>query len=72
MRSRAIMKREGAVILTDANMLLSFINTKLRDEYATLEALCEDLELSQEELISRLAAIGYGYAQESNRFVPIS
>ena len=32
----------------DPDMLASFLNMKLRDHYATLDALCEDLELDKE------------------------
>ena len=35
-----------AAIPNDPMMLLSYINTKLRDEYKNLSELCDDLELS--------------------------
>ena len=54
---------------SDENMLLSFINTKLRDEYSTLDELCEDLELSREEIEERLFGLGYAYNEEQNRFL---
>ena len=54
---------------SDDNLLLSFINTKLRDEYSTLEDLCEDLELSRGELEERLGKLGYVYHEEQNRFL---
>lgn len=53
---------------SDDNMLLSFINTKLRDEYFTLDELCEDLELSREEVEKRLGVLGYKYDEKQNRF----
>lgn len=53
----------------DPAMLLSFVNLKLRDFYASLEDLCEDLQLNQEELCSRLAAIDYAYDRAVNQFV---
>ena len=28
----------------DPNILLSYINTKLRDQYPSLDALCDDLD----------------------------
>ena len=34
----------------DDYILLSLINTKLRDCYPSLEALCEDMELDEREL----------------------
>ncbi len=53
----------------DTMMLLSVINTKLRDTYASLDALCEDLDVDAEEIKEKLNGIGYEYNQELNRFV---
>lgn len=57
------------MIPKDPVMLLSFVNLKLRDYYANLEALCEDLDVDKEELVSKLAGIDYHYNSERNRFV---
>ncbi|MCQ2495615.1 MAG: DUF4250 domain-containing protein [Lachnospiraceae bacterium] len=54
---------------TEPNMLLSVINTKLRDEYSSLEALCDALDEDKEEIIKILAAIDYKYDSEKNKFV---
>ncbi len=53
----------------DPMILFSYINTKLRDEYGTLEQLCEDLELDRRDLEERLAALGYAYDPAQNRFL---
>lgn len=53
---------------TDPMILLSFINTKLRDEYSSLEALCDDMELNASELEAKLSSIDYHYNPELNRF----
>lgn len=53
----------------DPVMLLSVVNTKLRDRYASLEALCDDLDASAAEIAERLAQIGYHYSKERNQFV---
>lgn len=53
----------------DAMILLSFVNMKLRDFYPSLSALCEDLELSVDELKERLKEIDYEYDETLNRFV---
>ena len=53
----------------DPMILFSYINTKLRDEYGTLEQLCEDLELDRRDLEERLAALGYAYDPVQNRFL---
>ena len=52
----------------DPVMLLSFINTKLRDEYSSLNLLCSDLDLDEEFLNSKLQNIGYEYIREMNQF----
>lgn len=56
-------------IPSDPAILLSFINTRLRDLYPSLDALCDDMELDAEELKNRLSAIGYVYKEERNQFV---
>ena len=35
----------------DPILLLSVVNTKLRDEYKNLDALCEDLSVEKEKLM---------------------
>lgn len=57
------------MIPKDPVMLLSYVNTQLRDFYATLEVLCEDKGLDREELVEKLASIEYEYDGESNQFV---
>ena len=52
----------------DAMMLMSFINMKLRDRYATLDALCDDLDIDREWLVKKLAEVGFEYSPEQNRF----
>ena len=53
---------------TDPFILMSYVNQKLRDDYASLEALCEDLELDREELEEKLAAAGFAYDGQRNCF----
>jgi len=53
----------------DPVILLSFINTKLRDFYSSLDALCNDLEIDKNDLISQLESIGYKYFDEQNQFI---
>lgn len=52
----------------DAQILLSIINTKLRDEYESLESLCDDLNITEDEIIKKLKSIGYEYNKENNQF----
>ena len=54
---------------TDPIMLLSVVNTKLRDRYDSLEALCEDMNVTPEVLELALAAVGYRYDEDRNQFV---
>ena len=53
----------------DPVILLSFLNTKLRDFYPSLDALCEDLEQDKTVLTQKIAAIGYTYDSDRNQFV---
>ena len=52
----------------DPFILLSFVNTKLRDEYPGLSELCAALDVEETELCSILAALDYHYDREQNRF----
>lgn len=52
----------------DGAVLLSLINMKLRDAYASLDELCDDLEIDRTELVARLRAAGFGYDAQTNRF----
>ena len=53
----------------DPFMLLSFVNMKLRDQYASLDDLCDDLNVLSVELEEKLGEIGYFYNAKENRFV---
>ena len=56
-------------IPNDPAILLSFINTKLRDFYPSLDALCDDMELQRADIEDKLSKIGYVYKKERNQFV---
>lgn len=53
----------------DPVMLLSFVNTQLRDNYNTLEELCKSYMVSEEEIADKLKTINYEYNSEKNQFV---
>ncbi len=55
----------------DPYILLSVINTKLRDEYPSLSALCEGLDADEKELAETLSGAGYAYDPAVNQFKPI-
>ena len=56
-------------IPNDPAILVSYINTKLRDHYPSLDALCEDMELDKKQITEKLEVIGYKYKPERNQFV---
>ena len=53
----------------DPFILLSFVNTKLRDEYSALSELCAALDSDDGEVTAALGAVGYTYDRSQNRFV---
>lgn len=53
----------------DPVILLSYVNTKLRDQYASLAALCDDLDEDQTALEEKLRLINYEYDTGRNQFV---
>ena len=52
----------------DPIILLSVVNTKLRDCYSSLDAICDDLGEIREEIESKLKAVGFEYDEASNSF----
>lgn len=52
----------------DAVILLSYVNTQLRDFYPTLEEFCKVNDADEEMITEKLKAIGYEYDREQNRF----
>lgn len=52
----------------DPVILLSVVNTKLRDEYASLRDFCEDYSVDSDDLTEALAAVGYEYDETVNQF----
>lgn len=53
----------------DPVMLLSFVNTQLRDNYESLQELAASYMTTEEELTQKLAAINYHYDKTRNQFV---
>jgi hypothetical protein len=52
----------------DPVILLSYINTLLRDEYPSFTELCKSLCIPEEEISSKLSGIGYVYDPNTNSF----
>lgn len=57
------------MIPKDPMMLLSYLNTQLRDHYKSLEELCEMLNLDADEITAKMKSIDYEYDQQLNKFV---
>ncbi len=49
-------------------MLLSAVNMKLRDQYPSLEALCDDLGEDKEAIDKKLTEAGFEYMAEINQY----
>jgi len=52
----------------DSFILLSYINTKLRDNYRSLEELCEAETIDRSELEQKLNDAGFEYMPDINQF----
>lgn len=53
----------------DPAILLSYVNTKLRDFYPTLTEFCKSENVTEEEICTALAKIDYTYSAERNSFI---
>ena len=53
----------------DPVILLSYVNTKLRDAYPSLDSLCRSLDIGRASLTETLRAINYTYDASYNQFV---
>ena len=56
-------------IPNDPVMLMSYINTQLRDNYPSLTELIKSLGLDEKEVTDKLNTIGMKYDSELNRFI---
>ena len=52
----------------DPFILYSYVNTQLRDRYASLTEFCAAEEIAERELLERLSAAGFSYDREQNCF----
>ena len=57
------------MIPRDPVILLSYVNTKLRDEFESLEELCAALDADKQQLSEMLAALDYHYDSVRNQFI---
>ena len=56
-------------MIKEPNMLLSYINTKLRDNYKNIEDLCDDLDLDILEINKILNNNNYYYDEKLNKYI---
>ena len=56
------------MIPQDPFILLSFVNMKLRDEYGSLDALADGLDVDVNDIKSRLESVGFKYDASQNQF----
>ena len=56
------------VLPEDPMILFSFINTKLRDNYASLDELCDDMHISKADLVAKLGSVGFECNPQQNKF----
>ena len=54
---------------TDPIILLSYVNTQLRDSCVSLAEFCEDQGVEPESVIEKLRAVGYEYSEAEKRFI---
>ena len=52
----------------DPMILFSFVNMKLRDNYASLDDLCEDMDIRKEDILEQLKSAGFEYSSEHSKF----
>ena len=57
------------VLPKDPVMLLSLINTKLRDYNSSLDDFCKENDLDMEAIKEKLALIDYHYDEARNQFI---
>lgn len=53
----------------DPVLLLSVCNTRLRDEYESLDELCAALAVERKTLCETLEAVGFAYDPNRNQFI---
>ena len=52
----------------DPMILFSAVNMLLRDDYRSLDALCDDMDVNRRDLEKKLAAAGFEYREKYNKF----
>lgn len=63
------LHKEYTMLPSDPIILLSYVNTQLRDRYASLALFCEEEGADEASLRAALAEVGYSYDPARNQFV---
>ena len=50
-------------------MLLSVINTNLRDYYSSLDDFCSSKDIDRQQLEDILIKVGFKYSEQINQFI---
>lgn len=53
----------------DPVMLLSYVNTQLRDFYPSMDEFCAAFDVKKEEIDNKLNLIDYQYDEKNNQYV---
>lgn len=59
----------NTTIPNDPMMLLSYVNTQLRDFYTSLDDFCKSVSIDEELLLEKLHSIDYEYDVSINKFI---
>lgn len=57
------------MIPKDPVMLLSFVNTQLRDKCVNLNDFCNEYNVDENDIIDKLKSINYIYSEKENKFI---
>lgn len=57
------------MIPKDPAMLLSFVNTQLRDKCENLKDFCNEYNVAEQEITAKLESINYSYSCDANQFI---
>ena len=57
------------MIPKDPVMLLSYVNTQLRDNFGSLKEMCKAFNVEENYIKKQLEMIDYRYCEEKNKFL---
>lgn len=52
----------------DPMILFSTVNMLLRDDYRSLDDLCDDMNVDRNALEMKLVTVGFEYSEKNNKF----